>query len=213
MTGRRQAPRGEDVTPQLACEASAWWADGLQGRLPTPPTAGPLGSSPPSFPPPGGNDHRSWGLRPGTFFLKVLAKTLPTQPMALGSMTRSVVAQMFSDQIYFVFRLANTNQPISHPSLPINMFLSLTQKQGLLWCFETCSGVSRPLEGDAKLQKAKRKQGFQTPEFHPQIIRRSGESQGTPKSMCPCPLFTGVPIVQPSPIEVAFSWGLEVWKL
>lgn len=166
------------------------WADGLQSRFPTHPTTGPLGSSPPSFPPPGGDEHHSWGLRPGAFFLKVLAKSLPTQPTALGSMTRSIVAQMSSDQIYFVFRLANTNQTISHPSPPINMLLSLTQKQGLSWCFETCSGGKLPLEGDAKLQKANRKQDFQTPEFHPQSIRRSGESQGTPESMGPCPLFT-----------------------
>lgn len=171
------------------------WADGLQSRFPTHQTAGPLGSSPPSFPPPGGDDHHSWELRPGAFFLKVLAKSLPTQPTALGSMTRTMVAQMSSDQIYFAFRLANTNQTISHHLFPlICSCLSLRSKDspGVL---RPAQGVSCPLEGDAKLQKANKKQGFQTPEFHPQIIRRSGESQGTPESMGPCPLFTGDPIV------------------
>lgn len=127
-------------------------------------------------------------------------------------MTRSIVAQMSSDQIYFVFRLANTNQPISHPSIPINMLLSLTQKQGLSWCFETCSGGKLPPRRGCETPEGKQESSFQTPEFHPQIIRRSDESQGTPKSTGPCPLFTGVPIVQASPIEVAFSWGLEVWN-
>ena len=163
MTGRRQAPRDEGVTPQLACEASAWWPDGLQSRFPTPPAAGPLGRSPPSFPPPGGNDHHSWGLRPGAFFPKVLAKSLPTQPTALGSVTRSVVAQMSSDQIYFVFRLANTNQPISHPSLPINMLLSLTQKQGHSWCFETCSGGKPAPRRGCEAPEGKQEAGFPDP--------------------------------------------------
>lgn len=139
------------------------WADGLQSRFPTHQTAGPLGSSPPSFPPPGGDDHHSWELRPGAFFLKVLAKSLPTQPTALGSMTRSMVAQMSSDQIYFAFRLANTNQTISHPSLPINMLLSLTQKQGLSWCFETCSGGKLPPRRGCKAPEGKQEAGFPDP--------------------------------------------------
>lgn len=43
------------------------------------------------------------------------------------------------------------------------------------------------------------RQGFQTLEFHPQVMRRSTESQGAPRSwvLAPCPLQG--PILQASP--------------
>lgn len=46
------------------------------------------------------------------------------------------------------------------------------------------------------------------------MIRRSDKSQRTLKSIGPWPFSTQGPLSRlTSPIEVTFSWGLEVWKL
>lgn len=132
-------------------------------------------------------------------------------------MTRSMVAQMSSDQIYFQF----SDGPVASTGPVLNQFFPC-----LCQPFPGCSVLLRAKssllltqkancspEHGLRFQEASVRQGFQTLEFHPPVMRRSSESQGAPRSwvLAPCPLQG--PILQASPRGVTFSWSLDIWKL
>lgn len=132
-------------------------------------------------------------------------------------MTRSMVAQMSSDQIFFQF----SDGPVASTKPVLTQFFPCLC-QPFPGCSVSLRAKSSPVlaqrancspEHGLRFQKANVRQGFQTLEFHPQVMRRSSESQGAPRSwvLVPCPLRG--PILQASPKGVTFSWSLDIWKL
>lgn len=76
----------------------------------------------------GGNDQPSWGLRHRNTLSEssCLIPTHPAKGFGLHDKVNSCPNIIRSD-LFSVFRLANTNWPISHPSVPTKMLVSLTQ--------------------------------------------------------------------------------------
>ena len=119
-----------------------WWPDGLQSsnpHLPLPPphpapTTGLSSSSPPPTPSSllqGRNDQHSWGRGAGGAEEQSCQKFLlipshPAKGFGLRDKVNSCPNVLTSD-LFSVFRLASTDRPVSHPSFPTKMLMSLAQ--------------------------------------------------------------------------------------
>lgn len=150
------------LLPQLVCDASALTNVGF--RAGSSQLLAPWGSSPPDLSLQG----QEWPGIPGGWGTEAFFLILPTQPRALGFVTRSIVAQM--SDLFSVFILTNTNQAcfssISSCWLwqPFSKLLvSLTQSQSFSQCFKTYSeGKLLPRAG-RKVLEGKNDTGFPDP--------------------------------------------------